>query len=109
MQTKCNMSQWYPVRKTTVRYFLLISSVFLFCFVLCKIILGLCKSGLYQVNQWCYRFDGRNKADWSTAKSYCEGIGGKLAEIETAEEQAAINQYLLTGKYNMQIKVFLIG
>ena len=37
---------------------------------------------------------------WTNAKAYCEGLGGHLATITSAEEQAFIEQLLLVGQKN---------
>ncbi|CAG0890974.1 unnamed protein product [Cyprideis torosa] len=56
----------------------------------------ICPAGFFLLGRSCYAFDDIRNSTWDDAQTYCQGLalGGKLIEMETAEEFYLITTYL---------------
>ncbi|XP_046378823.2 macrophage mannose receptor 1-like [Haliotis rufescens] len=57
---------------------------------------GTCADGWLEYGTECYLFNPHYSLSWPSASTYCKGLGGNLASLQTKGIQAFINQYLST-------------
>ncbi|VDI84108.1 Hypothetical predicted protein [Mytilus galloprovincialis] len=54
----------------------------------------ICDAGWVKLGNTCYKFTPDGPKHWTTAKTFCNSIGGYLAIIETSEEDELLKSYV---------------
>ncbi|CAG2228217.1 unnamed protein product [Mytilus edulis] len=54
----------------------------------------ICDAGWVKLGNACYKFTPDGPKHWTTAKTFCNSIGGYLAIIETSEEDELLKSYV---------------